>query len=85
MTKLNEQQKQKVAKFFVVMALGLAAFTAFFSMWQIDVSVGAMNSGGCVFQDTKCIPALVHYEKYLSVLVFAVIFLVSGMLGMIAF
>ena len=72
-------------KFFVVMALGLAVFTALFSMWQIDVSVGAMNSGGCVYQDDHCVPALVHYEKYLSCLLFAVLFLFGAMLITIAF
>jgi uncharacterized membrane protein len=72
MTKLSGEQ---LMKFFVVMSIFVAIFLAVFSMWQIDVSVGAMNSGGCVFQDDGCVPALVHYEKYLGYLFLSVLFL----------
>lgn len=34
-----------------------------FYMWQIDVSVGALSSGGVVFQDRISINPLEYYEK----------------------
>lgn len=37
-----------------------------FCLWQIDVSVGAISSGGCVFQDNHCIDPLVYYEQILT-------------------
>lgn len=37
-----------------------------FYLWQIDVSVGAMNCGGSVYQDGNHINPLLYYEHSIS-------------------
>jgi hypothetical protein len=72
-------------RFFIFSTVLLLGFGALIGIWNIDIAVGAMNSGGCVYQDTKCVPALQFYETALSGVLFAVMFLTLIGLVVIAF
>lgn len=44
-----------------------------FSIWMIDVSVGAASVDGCVTHGTDCIPPMVAYHKNLWILIGCVV------------
>jgi len=79
------KQRDNISQFMIFSAVLFLGFMALIAIWNIDIAVGAMNSGGCVFQDTKCVPALQFYETALSFLVFSVMFLTLIGLVVIAF
>lgn len=58
--------KQKHRQQIISVVYVLFIITIVFFLWQIDVTVGAVSTGGYVFQDGHYIDPLVYYESVLT-------------------
>ncbi len=66
--------------YFMIM---ISSILMLFSLWQIDVSVGALSiENGYVYQDGKMIDPLFYYESHINkayIFLLSIIFFASGL------
>lgn len=56
----------KAIRLMVIFLWILSFLVIMFYLWQIDVSVGAMNCGGHVYQDGSLVTPLKYYEHSMN-------------------
>lgn len=75
---MNKKQIAVIA----IIALVTLQYASLFSLWMIDISFGALSSGGCVTQGSNCVSPMLFYHHYLRILT-ATLFTTYAMLGVL--